>query len=93
MANITISSRFVTVNGLRVGVTFTAGPWVPGIDPATIKIRPKTRSLFPQQFRDVFVIENNSDGHSDYFEADCIRVTPGHAWYAAAKAAAARCSR
>jgi hypothetical protein len=90
MTNITINPKFITVNGLRVGVRFSVGPWVPGIDPATIKIRPSRKTFFPASFHDAFGVENNSDSQTDYFEKDCIRVTPGHAWYAAAKCAADR---
>lgn len=81
MANIIVSKRFVSVNGLRVAVRYSAGPWVEGVDPNTIKIRPAKGSTFPAPFRDAFAIENNSDSREDYFEPDCIRVLPGHPAY------------
>ena len=36
--------------------------------------------------RAAFAVENNSDSREDYFEADCIRLLPGHPLYSAAKA-------
>lgn len=82
-----ISKTFITHNGKRVGVNYFTGPWI-GIDQATIKIRPRRGSTFPASFRDVFAVENNSDSQTDYFEADCIRVLPGHPLYDQVKAAA-----
>lgn len=82
-----IGSKFITINGKRIGVRYSVGPWVGGIDQATIKIRPKQYS-FPAEVRAVFEVENNSDAMTDYFERDCIRVLPGHPLYAAVKAAA-----
>lgn len=81
--NIKISKKFLTVDGQRVGIWITTGPWVEGVDPATIKIRPK-KHRFPRAFRDAVAIENNSDARADYFEADCIRLVPGHPLYEAA---------
>ena len=83
-----INRTCITHEGKRVGVRYFVGPWVGGIDPATIKIRPRRGLSFPASFRDAFAIENNSDAQSDYFEADCIRVVPGHPLYDAVKAAA-----
>lgn len=88
MANIKINSKFITVDGIRSGVTYAAGPWVAGVNPDLIKIRPK-KCTFPQAFRQAFAIENNSNGGEDYFEKDCIRVEPGHPLYAQVKAVAA----
>jgi hypothetical protein len=84
----TISKRFISHNGKRVGVTYTTGPWVAGVDPATIKIRPRRSSSFPASFRDAFSVENNSDAREDYFEKDCIRILPGHPLYEQVRRAA-----
>lgn len=83
-----ISAKFLTVDGKRVGVSYSAGPWVAGVNPDTIKIRPRAKSYFPASFRAAFAIENNSDMQTDYFEADCICILPGHPLYAAVKAVA-----
>jgi hypothetical protein len=77
---ITIGKRFITVDGVRAGVTYRCGPWIAGVDPTTIKINPK-RYSFPAEFRTAFAIENNSDAQSDYFESDCIRITSTHPLY------------
>lgn len=85
---IKISKTTMTVNGKRVGINIYTGPWVEGVDPRTIKIRPK-RSHFPAEFRLAIAVENNSDMRTDYFESDCIRLVPGHPLYDMAAAAAA----
>lgn len=82
-----ISKTTISVNGKRAGVFYTSGPWVAGVNPDTIKIRPRGSS-FPAEFRAAFAIENNSDCQTDYFEKDCIRVVPGHPLYTAVKAVA-----
>lgn len=84
--NIKINSKFISVNGKRAGVTYAAGPWVAGVDPTTIKIRPKKYS-FPKEIAEAFTIENNSNGQEDYFEKDCIRITSSHPLYAQVKEA------
>lgn len=84
---IKINSKFISVNGKRAGVTYASGPWVGGIDPTTIKIRPKKYS-FPSEIAEAFTIENNSDSREDYFEKDCIRITSTHPLYAQVKEAA-----
>jgi hypothetical protein len=78
---IKISNKFLTVDGTRVGVTFATGPWIGGVNPDLIKIRPRKSSSFPTSFRSAFTVENNSNGGEDYFEADCIRILPGHPLY------------
>jgi hypothetical protein len=88
-----ISSTCITHDGKRVGVRYFAGPWAAGVDPATIKIRPRRGLCFPSSFRDAFAIENNSDAQSDYFEADCIRVVPSHPLYQQVLTASRRASR
>jgi hypothetical protein len=84
---IKINSKFISVNGKRAGVTYATGPWINGVDQTTIKIRPKKYS-FPREIAEAFVIENNSDGMTDYFEKDCIRITSAHPLYAQVKEAA-----
>jgi hypothetical protein len=84
---IKINSKFISVNGKRAGVTYATGPWINGVDPTTIKIRPKKYS-FPREIAEAFVIENSSDGMTDYFEKDCIRITSAHSLYAQVKEAA-----
>jgi hypothetical protein len=83
-----LSAKFLTVNGNRAGVQIVAGPWIAGVPAELIKLRAK-RGAFPAGFRAALSIENNSDSREDYFEADCIRLMPGHPLYAVAKAAAA----
>ncbi len=82
-----IGSKFITVNKKRAGVYYTVGPWITGVDPSTIKITPKQYS-FPAEFRSAFAIENNSDGMTDYFERDSIRITSTHPLYDQVLAAA-----
>ena len=82
-----LSSKFITVNGKRAGIRISAGPWVEGVNPDTIKVRCKN-GVFPAEIRNAFAVENNSDMREDYFEADCLRLLPGHPLYDMAKAAA-----
>lgn len=77
----------LTINGKRCGITIAAGPWVDGVDPDLIKIRPKKNS-FPAEFSAALTVDNQSDGMTDYFERDCIRILPGHPLYEMAKVAA-----
>jgi hypothetical protein len=77
----------LTIDGKRIGIWITCGPWAPGIDSALVKIRPK-RGHFPREWRERLAIENNSDILSDYFEPDCVRLMPGHALYESARRAA-----
>lgn len=85
--NAKLTSTTLTINGKRAGIRIDAGPWVHGVNPDTIKIRPR-KNYFPADFGAALSIENNSDMREDYFEKDCIRLLPGHPLYAAAKAAA-----
>jgi hypothetical protein len=87
MTAIKIRSKNITLNGKRVQVYYTTGPWVEGVNPGMIKIRPRG-CLSLADLRSVFDIENNSDMREDYFEADSIRVLPGHPLYAQVKEAA-----
>lgn len=84
-----ISKTSITNEGKRVGVSYSAGPWVAGVDPTTIKIRPRDNSHFPAEIRAAFVVENKSDMTTDYFEADCIRITSAHPLYEQIKRMAA----
>lgn len=81
------------INGVRCAVTLTAGPWVEGVNPDLIKLRPKKfrgcDGAFPASFRAALDVENLSDSREDYHDTDCIRLLPGHPLYAAAKAVAA----
>jgi hypothetical protein len=85
---IKLTKTTLIVNGERSAISISAGPWVSGVPADLIKIRAKT-GAFPASFREALAIENNSDGREDYFEADSIRLLPGHPLYAAAKAVAA----
>lgn len=82
-----LTNKFLTINGTRVGINLSAGPWVDGVPDELIKVRCK-KGCFPAWFRDALEVENNSDMITDYFEADSIRLLPGHALYEMAKAAA-----
>ena len=75
------------VSKKRCGIWITTGPWIEGINPELIKIRPKKR-IFPAEMINALNVENNSDIMTDYFESDCVRLLPGHPLYAMAKAAA-----
>lgn len=86
--SLTFKAKHLTIDGKRVGVTYSAGPWAAGVDPSTIKVRPRGESAFPRAIAERVAIENNSDSSTDYFEADCIRVTATHPLYAAIAAAA-----
>jgi len=77
----------LSVNGKRCGVTIDAGPWVDGVAQDMIKIRPKQFG-FSKEMAKAFTVENNSDSLTDYFENDCIRLTPGHPLYESAKSLA-----
>ena len=79
-----LTAKFLTINNKRVGITIAKGPWVDGVPAELIKVRPK-RGYFPAEFKAALTVENNSDSRTDYFEADCIRLMPGHALYLAAK--------
>lgn len=86
MTKITISAKFLTVNGKRNGIFISKGPWVDGVPADLIKIRAR-KHFFSAEVRAALAIENNSDMMTDYFESDCIRLMPGHPLYDAAKVA------
>lgn len=87
--NAKLSKTTLIVNGKRAGVWIDGGPWVEGVNPDLIKIRSK-RHAFPAEIREAFEVENNSDMREDYFEADVIRLLPGHPLYETASALASR---
>lgn len=76
----------LVVGKVRCGIQIVTGPWIAGVNPDTIKIRAKR--AFPEAVRQALAVENGSDMRTDYFENDCIRLTPGHPLYEAAKAVA-----
>ena len=78
----------LVVDSTRCPVAVSAGPWVAGVNPGLIKIRPKKYS-FPAPVAAALAVENNSDPMTDYFEKDCVRILHGHPLYASAKAAVA----
>ena len=45
--------------------------------------------MFSREFREAFKVENDSDGMTDYFESDRIRVLPTHPLYEQVKKALA----
>lgn len=75
----------LSANGVRCGIRVDAGPWVAGVNPDMIKIRPKQYD-FPEEIAKLLDVENNSDSRTDYFEKDCVRLFPGHPLYDMAKA-------
>lgn len=82
-----LSKNILTVNGKRAGVYVCGGPWIDGVPAELIKLRAK-KGVFPAEIRAALAVENNSDMREDYFEADCIRLMPGHPLYESAKALA-----
>lgn len=74
----------MTVNNKKCRIFIHTGPWIDGINPDLIKIRPKD-NLFPIEIKSALAVENNSDIMTDYFESDCIRLLPGHSLYQMAK--------
>jgi hypothetical protein len=83
------ANRIALVAGsTRCPITVHSGPWIAGVNPDLIKIRPKKLS-FPAEVSEALEVENNSDIQTDYFERDCLRLLPGHPLYEAAKAAVA----
>lgn len=91
MTTMKLSRNWLTIDGKRCGIWVCPGPWN-GAPDKLIKLRPKRRS-FPREFRTALEIENNTDIQVDYFEADCIRLMPGHPLYAAARATIAKATQ
>lgn len=91
-SSVKITSTFLIVNGRRIGIYIDKGPWIAGVNPAMIKIRLRNmnKSFFPEKWKKVLNIENNSDSMTDYFERDCIRLLPGDRYYDMAKQAGAQ---
>lgn len=89
MPKVNFTATHLIVDSKRIRVSYCAGPWVEGVDPTTIKIRPFVGAKrFPIEVRNAFTIENNSDMMTDYFEADCIRLVSSHPLHAAVAAVA-----
>lgn len=53
----------------------------------TITIYGRDYSRFSKAVREAFVVQNDSDSMTDYFENDTIRVAPSHPLFAQVKAA------
>jgi hypothetical protein len=53
----------------------------------TITIYGRDYKPFSAEVREAFKVENDSDGMTDYFETDRIRVTPAHPLYSQVQAA------
>lgn len=83
-----ITAKHLAAEGTKTPITLAAGPWREGmgIHPEMIKIRARNGAAFPEAVRQVLAVVNNSDSREDYFEADTIRLVPGHPLYAAARA-------
>lgn len=79
----------LVVNSTRCPITVHAGPWIAGVNPDLIKIRPKRKLSFPAEVSAALEVANNSDIQTDYFERDCVSLLPGHPLYEAAKASVA----
>lgn len=88
MAKISMTKTTLTVDGKRAGIRIDNGPWISTVSPDLIKIRCK-KSYFPSNFKAAIQITNNSDMMEDYFEADTIKLMPGHPLYDLAKSLAA----
>lgn len=58
----------------------------------TITIYAKGYTGLSKGIREAFNVENNSDGMTDYFETDRIRVFPSHPLYAEVHAALLKCN-
>jgi hypothetical protein len=87
MNAVSITAKAIKVGKVRAAITVCAGPWVASAPQEMIKIRAK-KFAFPAEIRAAFAVTNNSDSREDYFEADTIRLFPGHPLYEAAKAVA-----
>jgi len=63
---------------------YVSGPTLPT---GTITICAKDYGNMSREICEAFVVENNSDSQTDYFETSHIRVRPDHPLYAQIKAA------
>lgn len=61
--------------------TYYRGPYV-NLSTETVTILAKEYPGFSDEVRQMFTIENDSDGREDYFEHDRVRVDPSHRLYA-----------
>ena len=80
---------FLTVDGVRCGVSVSAGPWNRPELAGMIKVYAKTYRGFPAGAKAALDVQNNSDMLTDYFEKDTLRLFPGHPLYTQAQAAIA----
>jgi hypothetical protein len=77
----------IKVNGGKLQrAYFWNGPYV-NLPADTITITAKDHSGFSAEVAEVFTVQNDSDGMTDYFEKDRIRVYSTHPLYAQVKAA------
>lgn len=83
-------------NGIKVKggklqrASYSGGAYVK-LPAGTITIYAMNYDRFSAEIREAFVVENNSDGQTDYFENDIIRVSVAHPLYKeVAKALVAR---
>jgi beta-N-acetylglucosaminidase len=76
----------IKVNGKLYRAFFSLGALLHHPE-GTITIYGRDYTSFPAEVRAAFTVENHSDGMTDYFEEDYIRVTPDHPLYAIVKAA------
>lgn len=70
---------------------YNAGPYS-RLPEGTITIYARDYTRFSDKVRACFVVENDSDMMTDYFETDRIRVIPSHPLYPEVKAAMEACS-
>jgi hypothetical protein len=76
---------WLSANGKRCSVRVIGGPWIEGVNPEQIKIRPSKAYAFPQEIKESLITTNNSDMMTDYFEKDTITLLPEHPLHAIAK--------
>ena len=71
------------VSGILQKVTYSKGHYTPesGLCENTITIYKRDHTPFSAEVRAWFTIQNDSDGMTDYFETDRIRVSPDHPLY------------
>jgi hypothetical protein len=81
-------------NGIKVGTgplqrtTYSDG-WLRSFPAGTITVYARPGVTFSAEVRAAFKVENDSDGMTDYFESDRIRVLPTHPLYEQVKEALA----
>lgn len=65
---------------------YRTGPWI-GEPNDMIKIYARSYNHFSSEVRKSFIVTNDSDGSTDYFETDSIRVYSNHPLYQQVKEA------